>query len=365
VAPELADVFRRFGPDYLAKHAGTMPPSHGRAIRDIVRCRTPAMGGHLYHCPDCGKDVYVHHGCRNRHCPACHAGQTREWLEARQAEILSCGYFHVTLTLPNEMRGICRSNQKDAYAILMRTAAEAVVTLCRDPRHLGATPALLAVLHTWTGRLDYHPHVHLLVSAGGIANDGKHWLDAKPGFLAPVKALSRLFRNRLRKELETIRPDLCRSLPDSLWKKEWVANILPWGNGKRGVLEYLARYVFRVALTNSRLVAMDQKTVTFRYKDRKQKRQRTIGVSGEEFMRRFLQHVLPKGFHKVRYYGLWHPANRQLAARVRLLLANVKPAKGDTPGPDMPNPGFSRCPYCGGQRLVWVRELPRPRNRGP
>jgi hypothetical protein len=365
VGLELADVFRRFGPDYLAKYAGAMPPSHEKAIHDIIRCRTPAMGGHLYHCPDCDKDVYVHHGCRNRHCPACHADQTRKWLEARRAETLPCGYFHVTLTVPEEMRGAFRSNQKDCYRILMRSAADAVVALCRDPKHLGGTPAILPVLHTWTGRMDYHPHVHMLVSAGGISVDGTQWLDAKPGFLVPVKALSRLFRNNMRGILQTLRPDLAAALPASLWKKEWVANILPWGGGGRGVLDYLGRYVFRVAVTSARILGMDGESVAFRCKDRKQNRWRCIRVSGEEFMRRFLQHVLPKGFHKVRYYGLWHPANRARAANVRLVMDKPSAPPDTVPEPDPPRQGFTRCPHCGGERLVWVRQLPRPRSRSP
>lgn len=365
MAPELADVMRRFGPDYLAKHAANMLPSHAKAIHDIIRCRTPAMGGHLYHCPDCGADVYVHHGCRNRHCPACHADQTRKWLEARQEEILPCGYFHVTLTVPEEMRAAFRTNQLDCYGILMRVAAEAVITLCRDKKHLGATPAVLAVLHTWTGRMDYHPHVHMLVSAGGVSPDGKRWLDAKHSFLVPVNALSRLFRNRMRRELKKARPDLYSALPNSLWEKDWVANILSWGTGTKGVLEYLARYVFRIALTNSRIVSMDEKSVTFRHKDRKQRRWRTVRVAGEEFMRRFLQHTLPKGFHKVRYYGLWHAANRQLADQARLGMTPEYANPADILNDDTAPRGFTRCPYCGGQRLEWVRELPRPKSRSP
>ena len=367
MAVDLADVARRFGPEYLERHGARMPPSHARAIHDIADCRTEAMGGQLWHCPDCGQDVYVYHGCRNRHCPACHADQTRKWLEARQAELLPCGYFHVTVTVPEEMRPVMRKNQKDGYGLLMRIAAEAVMTLCRDPKHLGATPAILSVLHTWTRTMDYHPHVHMLTSAGGVSEDGRNWLDAKPGFLVPVKALSRLVRRRMREELAARHPDILDAVPKEVWRKEWVANILPWGGGKTGVLEYLARYVFRIAISNSRLTDMDDSTVVFKYKDRKKKRWRSCRLSGEEFLRRFLQHCLPPGFHKVRYYGLWHPAKRPLAARARLLpTPDIEPpTQTGTDAVSNMNSGFCRCPYCGGQKLEWRRDIPRPRSRSP
>ena len=371
---EIADVFRRFGGGYRARYGAAMPPSHRRALDDIPRCRTRAMGGHRHHCADCGKDVYVYHGCRNRSCPSCHAAQTREWLEARQAEILPCEHFHVTVTIPAALRNMFRKNQKVCYALLMKVAAGAVSDLCRDPKHLGAMPGILAVLHTWTGRMDYHPHVHLLATAGGVSDDGRYWRPSKPGFLVPVRMLSRLVRGRLRAALAEKHPALHDAVPATAWREEWVANILPWSGGRDGVLAYLARYVFRIAITSARLVAMDETHVTFKWKDRKQSRWRTCRVTGEEFLRRFLQHVLPKGFHKVRYYGLWHFSRRALAARARLLLsaADVRPTgtlvasvSGES-GAMAPEPeGFRQCPHCGGTRLVFVEAIERVRNRSP
>jgi hypothetical protein len=378
VGLELAEVVRRFGPGYLERHGAGLLPSHRRALDDIVRCRTAELGGHVWHCPDCDRDVYVCHGCRNRNCPSCHTGQTEDWLSARREELLPCGYFHVTTTIPEELREAFRSNQKDAYGLFMSAAANAVMTLCRDPRHLGGTPGILSVLHTWTGRMDYHPHVHLLVTAGGVSADGQSWVEAKPGFLVPGRALSRLVRRRMREALEKKRPELLQALPAGVWKKEWVANIQPWTEGPDGVLVYMARYVFRIAITNARLVSMDDTHVTFRWKDRKAGRSRVCRVTGEEFLRRYLQHALPKGFHKVRYHGLWHARNRQLAARVRqLLLAKSRresatvEAFAEAGAPEASKEttawpsGFERCPHCGAANLIWIGKLRRPRIRSP
>jgi hypothetical protein len=373
VAVEIADVFRRFGEEYLARYGLGILPSHHRAIKDITACRTPDLGGHLWHCEDCGQDVYVYHGCRNRSCPACHTTQTNAWLEARRIEVLPSDHFHVTTTVPEELRGLFRHRQKALYGLFMRVSAEAILTLCRDPKHLGATPALLAVLHTWTGRLDYHPHVHFLVTAGGLGPDGLKWVPSKPGFLVPVKALSRLIRHRMRQALTHEQPDLYQQIPDSVWTNEWVVNCLPWAGAEEGVLNYLARYVFRIAITNHRVVSMDGESVTFKYKDRKKRRLRTCTLSGVEFMRRYLQHVLPKGFHKVRYYGLWHPALRKKIALIRqLLLLESKSSEpiGAQDSPvmdpqDSPEPYAPRaCPHCRGTNLVYRGNIPRPRFRG-
>ena len=217
---EIADVFRRFGEEYLHRYGSGILPSHRRAVQDITACRTPALGGHRWHCEDCGKDVYVFHGCRNRSCPACHTAQTQTWLEARKLEVLPYDYFHLTTTVPEGLRVFFRQRQKALYGLFMRISAEAILTLCRDPKHLGATAALLAVLHTWTRRLDYHPHVHFLVTAGGLAPDGLQWIPAKPGFLIPVKALSRLIRHRMQTAVRKQHPDLYQKIPDSIWTKE-------------------------------------------------------------------------------------------------------------------------------------------------
>jgi hypothetical protein len=326
---EVADVFRQFGPSYLEAFGERMPPSHRRAIEDIVACRTPAMGGHAYFCRGCGKTFYACHGCRNRACPACHTTQTRQWLEARSAEVLPCAYYHVCITVPNELRATFRANQNDCYALFMKAASTAVLALCADQRYLGAVPAVLSVLHTWTAAMDYHPHVHLLVSGAGLGLDGTSWREAGHPFLLPVRALSRLVRGQFMALLKTERPDLEAPVATQAWKREWVAWCKPWGKGETAVLTYLARYIHRIAITNGRIRAMDDRTVTFRYKHRKTGEMRTCTVSGHEFMRRYLQHVLPKGFHKVRYGGLWHSSKRP--QRQNLCLTCCKKHKRQRP----------------------------------
>jgi hypothetical protein len=361
---EVADVFRQFGPSYLEAFGDRLLPSHRRALEDIVACRTAAMGGHVYTCDDCGRRFYVYHGCRNRSCPACHTHQTRTWLDARTAELLPCPYYHVCVTVPASLRDVLRSNQSDGYRLLMKAAAEAVLTLCADPRYLGATPAILGVLHTWTATMDYHPHVHLLVSGGGLGEDGATWRDARHPFLLPVRALSKLVRAKFHDALKKDRPELEAQLPAALWTRDWVAWCKPWGPGETAVLDYLARSVHRIALTNARLLAMDERTVTFRYKDRKTGQWRTCTLTGHEFLRRFLQHVLPKGFHKVRYYGLWHPAQRapRENARHALRLAQARP-DGTAPAPPTPNPedesGPVTCPHCGSPHARHLGSVPR------
>ena len=375
---EVADVFRQFGPSYLDAFGDRLLPPHRRAIEDILARRTAAMGGHVYRCDGCGKQFYVYHGCRKRSCPACHTHQTQQWLDARTVELLPCPYYHVTVTVPAQLRDTLRSNQSDGYRLLMKAAAEAVIALCRDKRYMGATPAILTVLHTWTAAMDYdgqdvRAHVHLLVSGGGIGQDGASWREAKHPFLVPVRALSRLVRGKFHDALDKERPDLEAQLPASVWTREWVAGCKPWGQGETAVLDYLARYVHRIAITNGRILAIDERTVTFRYKDRKRQQWRTCTLAGHEFMRRFLQHVLPKGFHKIRYYGLWHCAQRPQRenARRALLLKQAQPALevriADSPiiqtaSDDTP---CVTCPYCGSHHAKHLGPLPRSYTRHP
>jgi Putative transposase/Transposase zinc-binding domain len=330
---EVAEVFRRFADDYLSAHdagkpGGSLLPSHRRAITDIIACRTEALGGHLWRCDACSSEVYSYHSCKNRSCPKCHTDQTTRWLEARRIEMLPCRYFHITITVPKELRYVVRANQRDGYALLMKAAAESIIEIARDSRYVGATVGVLAVLHTWTQQLNHRPHIHCLVTGGGVSDDGNRWHPARKGFLVPVQALANLVRGKLRAALKKRRPDLI--LPKATWAKPWAVDCTAWGEGGEGVLRYLARYVFRVAITNNRIVDLDNKCVTIRHKDRKSMEWRTTRLSGHEFMRRFLQHVLPRGLHKVRYYGLWHPARREHAERARLMLLLELPA---TPSP--------------------------------
>lgn len=361
---DVADVVRRFAPAYLDVYGASMLPSHRRALTDIAACRTAELGGHLWRCTACSAEVYSYHGCRNRSCPKCHTDQTRRWLEARTAELLPTAHFHVTVTVPAELRGLTRRHQCDLYGLLMRVTAAAIIELARDPRYVGAIVGIMAVLHTWTQRLDYHPHVHCLVTGGGVSADGSHWHPTvRTGFLVPVKALAILIRGKMCAAIAKRLPRV--AIPAEVWRKPWVVHCVPWGEGEQAVLDYLARYVFRTAITNRRITALDDQTVTFQYKKRDggAGKGRSCTLPGQEFMRRFCQHILPQGFHKVRYYGLWHPSKRALAARVRqmLLLERKQPLPVEpidtvvAASPEAKPPRL--CPHCGKTDLVPVRRL--------
>lgn len=369
---------RRFAADYLAAHGAAMPPSHRRALEAIETCRTAALGGQVWRCEACASEVFSYHSCGNRSCPKCHTKQTEEWLERRRAEMLPVPYFHVTVTVPAELRAALRAHQRDGYAALMQAAAGAIIDLARDPRFVGGTVAVLAVLHTWDRQLNFHPHVHCLVSGGGISEDGTTWHPARRRFLLPVKALARLVRGRLRDLLRRRCPDLV--VPDAVWHLPWIAHVTAWGEGEQAVLDYLARYVFRIAISNARITGLDEAGVTFRYQDRKSGQQRSCRLGGEEFLRRFLQHVLPRGLHKVRYFGPWHPARRADAARVRQMLRlQAPPPAGPVPEPPVPPPDPAAadtavavppveprlCPHCHRGRLVFLRMLSRAQAMGP
>jgi hypothetical protein len=373
----LADVFRRFAEGYLSAHGASVLPSHRRAIADILACRTDQLGGHLWRCDHCSAEVFSYHSCKNRSCPRCHRDQTERWIAARKAELLPCPYFHVTVTVPQELREVLRANQRDGYAMLMKAAAEAIIELGRDRRHVGGTVGVMAVLHTWTQQLVYHPHVHCLVTGGGVSGDGRDWHPARRGYLLPERALARRVRTKLRSTLEKQRPDLI--VPSAVWSKPWVVDCTAWGDGAEAVLRYLARYVFRVAISESRIVGLDDAGVTLRHKHRASNRWRHTRLDGHEFMRRFLQHVLPKGFHKVRYYGLWHPSRRAQAAQARLMLTLGQSANAirnaphretevnvaAQPSPQVPAAEPRICPACRTGHLVHAGRLHPKKARGP
>jgi len=254
---EVAAVFRRFAADYLSAHGASMLPSHRRAIEDILNCRTAALGGQLWRCEACNTEVFSYHSCGNRSCPKCHTTQTQEWLERRQAELLPVPYFHITITVPAELHGALRTHQRDGYAALMQASAAAIIELARDPRYVGGTVAVLAVLHTWTQQLNLHPHVHCLVSGGGISEDARTWHPARRNFLLPIRALAKLVCGKFRTLLYRRCPNL--DIPDTAWRTRWILHVTAWGTGEQAVLDYLARYVFRIALTNARIVGLDDR----------------------------------------------------------------------------------------------------------
>lgn len=373
----LGDVFRRFAGDYVSMHGASLLPSHARAIADILACRTDALGGHRWRCTRCSVEVHSYHSCKNRSCPTCHRDETERWLGRRRAELLPCPYFHVTVTVPAELRDVLRANQRDGYAALMRAAAQSIIELSRDRRHVGGTVGVLAVLHTWTGQLVYHPHVHCLVTGGGVSPDGRSWCPARPDYLVPTRALAELVRGKMMAALRKRRPDLV--IPEAVWRKPWVVHCTAWGDGADAVLAYLARYVHRVAITNNRIAGLDEAGVIIRHKERASGRWLQTRLSGHEFMRRFLQHVLPKGLHKIRYFGLWHPSQREQAARAGLLLRLDRPpaaggaASASEPRDDamarLPASGAAEivrmCPCCKEGRLVEVGRLFPKQASGP
>ena len=380
---ELADVVRRFGPQYTSRYGDRMMPSQKKAVSDIAACCTSELGGRLYRCDDCDETFWRYHCCRNRACPKCHASQTQQWLQDRQAELLPCAYFHAVVTVPKELRAAFRRNQKLLYGLLMRVSAGAVTELCAEKRLLGAVPGILAVLHTWNGRLAYHPHVHLLITGGGITADGEHWEPARGEFLVPVHLLSRKIAAQFSAALETAAPAVFAQIPAKVWRRKWVSFCKHYGQGNDAVLSYLSRYVFRTAISNARILGMDQTHVTFRWKDRKSDAWRDERLPGVEFLGRFLQHVLPRGFHRVRYYGLWHPSKREQSARAWVLLILEAPGKTVRPPrmiaslvealSEFIEPSGQaldaeskhdatppRCPHCGSCRTRLLGEFPRP-----
>lgn len=371
--PELAEVFLDYGQRYLEKYGGTMLPSHRRALADILRCRTEDMGGHVFRCDHCGREHYAYHSCRNRSCPKCHHEQTQTWLEKRREELLPVPHFHLVFTVPQELHGYLRRHQTEGYGALMKAAAGALTKLAADPHYVGGQVGVLSVLHTWGRTLSYHPHVHCLVPAGGFDNRRQEWRSIRANYLVPVKALSLVFRGMLRELLGSKAQKW--GIPHSVWRRPWVVHCQPAIAGPDKILQYLARYVYRVAISNSRILAIDDGRVTFRYQDTRDHQWKTMTLRAEEFIRRFLQHVLPRGFHKLRYYGLWAPGHRLLLRRLQLLLAGDEgrrpsapqepktPPDAEPPGPTYPRAGH-RCPHCGQGILLFIGRLPR-RGRGP
>lgn len=359
---EVADVLRRYGGECLAAFGGNLSSSQRRAVDDILRCRTPAMGGHVFRCTHCGHEQYAYHSCRNRSCPKCHGNDTADWLTQRRKELLPVPYFHVVFTLPPGLRAVAYRFQKPLYAILMKGAAEALTKLAADPHYVGGLVGIMAVLHTWTRTLTYHPHVHCLVPAGGVSPD-REWKTARKKYLVPVKALSRLFRGIFRDLLKKQMPEL--QVPASVWTTDWVVYSKPSVQGVDTVLNYLGRYVHRVAISNSRIMAIDDGKVAFRYQECGHTEWKTLTLPATEFIRRFLLHVLPAGVHKVRYYGLWAPSNRRLLRQVQMLLVanevEAAPPESETQTIEpssCPSLGTT-CPSCGEGKLVCIGRLPR------
>lgn len=337
----LAEVLARHWPEYLAQHGARILPSHRAAVRAVLSCRTPALGGQLYGCGPCGAVRLVYHSCHHRACPQCGEPETVNWRQAQRARLLPVNYFLVTFTVPEELRALFRSHQKLAYTLLFREAAATLVDLGANPKWLGAELGFLGVLHTWTRQLAYHPHVHFLVPGGGLSSDHRRWVEPpNPEFFLPGPVLAARFRTRLLQAL-LAEPDLQPGPPTSLRRKRWVVNVQAVGRGEKA-LDYLAAYVHRTALSSQRILADDERGILFQYQDRDTGRREVLRLTPEEFLRRWLQHVLPKGFVRVRHYGWLSPAAKTRWRQILRLLLWEPPERG--PRVKAPPP---TCPRCG------------------
>jgi len=355
---ELADIFRRYGPDYIDRFGAHMLPSHQRALQDIVACRTEQMGGHLYRCenPDCERLVYAYHSCGNRSCPKCGQDKTQSWIETQHNLLLLTHYFLATFTLPCELRPVARSHQKLIYALLFNSSAAALQKLAKDQRFVGGDIGMMGGLHTWQRDMGYHPHVHFIVPGGGLSPDRTKWLPSSPDFFVPVEALAPIFRAKFRDALK--KTDLFDSVPAEVWQKDWVVHCKPVGNG-HSALKYLAPYIYRVAISNNRIEKLENDQVTFRFKNSNTDQWETATLPAFDFIHRFLQHVLPKNFVKIRYYGFMAPNKRNLLQVAKYLLG----ASGISEIPPAVDQQHI-CPHCGA-KLIWVKPLPKSTRAPP
>jgi hypothetical protein len=375
-ALEVADIFRGHGPAWRRANAGHVSLGQLKVMSAIESCRTAALGGHVARCEKCAHIQIAYNSCRNRHCPKCQGAAAKEWLAEREADLLPVPYYHVVFTLPAQIGDIAYHNKAVIYDLLFKASAETLITIAADPKRLGARIGITSVLHTWGSAMIHHPHVHMIVPGGGIAPDGDRWVSCRPGFFLPVRVLSRLFRRLFLQKLAAAHaagllrffgdhadldgPQAFAAYLAPLRKTEWVVySRRPFG-GPEAVLAYLSRYTHRVAIANSRLIAFDGNGVTFKWKDYRAKgreRQKIMTLATDEFIRRFLIHVLPHGFHRIRHYGLFASGSRiQNIARARELLATPK-SRNDavdhdsTDGSEPQTPSHS-CPCCGGHMIV-------------
>ena len=373
---EVADIFRAHGPAWRDANAGHVSLVQLKAMSAIETCRTAALGGHVARCEECAHTDIAYNSCRNRHCPKCQGTAARAWLAERGAELLPVPYYHLVFTLPAPVADIAYQNKAAIYDILFKASAETLMTIAADPKHLGARIGVISVLHTWGSALTHHPHIHMIVPGGGVSLDGQRWVSCRPGFFLPVRVLSRLFRRLFLEQLMAAHragrlqffgahaPLAAREAFSAfltpLRTTEWVVYAKRPFGGPEAVLAYLARYTHRVAISNSRLIALNETSVTFKWKDYRidgNDRYKTMTLDAHEFIRRFLIHVLPSGFHRIRHYGLFASGVRaHNIAHARELLAAPAPQKELAPANDdnkaeLTSPSRS-CPCCGGRMIV-------------
>lgn len=370
-APDLGEILRRHAADFGASHE--ISPLQHRVLRDLASCRTAALGGHLEQCDHCGHQRAVYHSCRNRHCPKCQLLAQADWLDARRADLLPIPYFHVVFTLPQELRRLALAKPRLVYDLLFRTASETLQTFARDPKHLGGELGLTAILHTWSQTLSLHPHLHCVVTGGALAPGGSRWIPTRhPHFLFPVRALAKVFRGKflagLRQRFdrgELGADDALPALLHTLRRHDWVVYAKPPFAGPESVLRYLGRYTHRIALSNRRILRVEADQVALRYRDSADgSRTKVLALSVHEFLRRFLLHVLPQGFVRIRHYGLLaNRSRRPRIARCRELLAATAPPAApaeESVGEKvlrLTGVDLTRCPTCREGRMQVVAEL--------
>jgi hypothetical protein len=348
----IAEIFRAFGDEYLVRFPN-LPHNHRKAIGAICQCRSGALGHTVYHCSQCAATHWVGRACGNRHCPQCQAHKTRQWLERQLDRRLAVPYFFFTFTVPQQLRDFLRSHQKVGYAALFEASAGALKKLARDPRHLGTDlPGFTGILHTWGRQLPYHPHIHYIIPGGGLSAERDRWLSSRANFYLPAQALSpiykAIFKERMRRE------GLLDRIDPQVWTVDWNIDTPPPGDGEHA-LRYLASYVFRVAISDRRIVSVQDRTVTIRYTDRESGKDRTAPFEVMEFLRRFLQHVLPTGFMKVRHFGFLNANCAVPLDEIRRLIAEATGRKLPKPPAKEETPLF-HCPDCGGP-LAYVRSV--------
>ena len=356
--PLIQDIFRQYGPLYLHQFGKNMPANHKKALYAIMNCRSKALGGQVYYCPQCKEYHYSYHSCQNRHCVVCQNNHATDWTDKQKMRLLPFTYFLATFTMPEELRRWARSHQKLFYNILFKASAEALKTLAKDEKYLGAYIGFIGILHTWTRELIYHPHVHYLIPGGGIGLNENTVRFSDDDFMMHVRPLSIIFKAKFRDELKTKDGDIFSAIPQKVWKRDWVVHIKPVGNGEKA-LEYMGRYLFRVAISNSRILKMENDKVTFRYTDSKTGKGKIVTLPALEFIRRFLQHVLPHQFMKVRYFGILAAAAANSLNKLRkmLFMEPIQKNKQQRQSDEKAYPTLL-CPLCG-QPLRWVAEIPK------
>jgi hypothetical protein len=361
----IQDIFTQYGSDYLKKYGKKMPSLHKKALHAIMNCRTKSLGGEMYYCKNCNDYHYSYHSCGNRHCVICQNNDATEWIERNKKMMLPLTYFLATFTIPEELRNLCRSMQKLFYTILFKASSDALKLLAKDKKYLGAGIGMIGILHTWSRALVYHPHIHYLIPGGGIGDDGETACTepvecirfSDNDFLMHVKPLTIIFRAKFRDNLKKEAPEIFNKIPANVWKRDWVVHIKAAGDGEQA-MEYMGRYLFRVAISNNRIIKLKNGKVTFRYTDSKTGKTKIVTLDALEFIRRFLQHVLPHNFMKVRYYGyLAAAAKKKLASLRKLLFVDSLPEKNEQ---QIPKPLL--CPTCGSP-LQWVETLPKGLSR--